>query len=140
MPDERDWNAAVIADFHANRGEVAAPYPDPPPILLLHTIGARSGKEHVVPMRCLPDGDARYVFASAHGSDGHPDRCHNLVVHPEIEIEQGTETIRVRATEVFGEERDGVFARQAARFPVFAAYQHPLARTIPVIRLDPRAP
>ena len=43
--NERRWNADVIAEFRANHGEVAAPYPDPPPMLLLHTTGARSGVE-----------------------------------------------------------------------------------------------
>jgi deazaflavin-dependent oxidoreductase (nitroreductase family) len=140
VSEERDWNAEVIAEFRANRGEVAAPYDDPPPMLLLHTVGARSGREHVVPMRCLPDGDALYVFASAHGSDRHPDWYRNLVAHPDITIEKGTEAIPVRATEVFGKERDAIFARQAARFPVFAEYERKLDRTIPVIRLDRRAP
>ncbi len=138
MPEARDWNAAVIAEFRANRGEVAAPYDDPPPMLLVHTIGARSGKEHVVPMRCLPDGEALYVFASAHGSDRHPDWYHNLIAHPEITIEKGTETIPVRATVVFGEERDRTFTRQAARFPIFAEYERKLERAIPVIRLERR--
>lgn len=140
MSAEQDWNAAVIAEFRANGGEVAAPYPDPPPMLLLHTIGARSGKEHIVSMRGLPDGEALYVFASAHGSERHPDWYYNLKTHPDIVIEKGTETIPVRASKVHGAERDAVFARHAGRFPVFADYQRKLARTIPVIRLDRRAP
>jgi deazaflavin-dependent oxidoreductase (nitroreductase family) len=138
MPGERDWNAEVIAEFRANKGEVAAPYDDPPPMLLVHTIGAKSGKEHVVPMRCLPDGESLYVFASAHGSEKHPDWYYNVVAHPEITIEKGTESIPVRATEVGGAERDAIFARQAARFSTFADYERKLDRTIPVIRLDRR--
>jgi deazaflavin-dependent oxidoreductase (nitroreductase family) len=138
MSGEKDGNAAVIAEFRANGGEVAAPYDDPPPMLLLHTIGARTGREHVVPMRCLPDGDAWYVFASAHGSDRHPDWYRNVVAHPDFTIEKGTETIPVHATELLGAERDAIFARQAARFPIFAEYERTLARTIPVIRLDRR--
>jgi deazaflavin-dependent oxidoreductase (nitroreductase family) len=138
MAERGDGNAAVIAEFRANGGEVAAPYPQPPPMLLLHTIGARSGREHVVPMRCLPDGDAFYVFASAHGSARHPDWYHNLVAHPEIAVELGTETISVRATELHGAERSAVFARQAARFPIFAEYARRLERTIPVLRLERR--
>ena len=46
MSEGRDWNAEVIAEVRANEGEVAAPYGDPPPMLLLHAIGARSGREH----------------------------------------------------------------------------------------------
>jgi deazaflavin-dependent oxidoreductase (nitroreductase family) len=138
MSEARDWNAEVIAEFRASGGAVAAPYDDPPPMLLIHTIGAKSGKEHVVPMRCLPDGEALYVFASAHGSERNPDWYHNIVAHPDITIEKGTETTPVRATEVRGAERDAIFARQAARFPVFAEYERKLERTIPVIRLDRR--
>ena len=55
MAGERDWNAEVIAEFRANGGEVTSPYDDPPPMLLVHTIGARSGREHTVPMRAIPD-------------------------------------------------------------------------------------
>jgi deazaflavin-dependent oxidoreductase (nitroreductase family) len=139
MSQEREWNAQVIAEFRANGGQVASPYDDPPPMVLLHTIGARTGNEHIVPMRAMPSGDALYVFASAHGSDRHPDWYRNVVAHPEIVIEQGTETVAVRVTEVSGAERDDVFARHAARFPVFAEYERKLSRTIPVLRLDRRS-
>lgn len=133
-----EWNAAVIAEFRANGGEVAAPYPDPPPMLLLHTVGRRSGRDHVVPMRCLVDGNALYVFASAHGSDRHPDWYHNLVANPEIDVERGTATIPMRATALHGAERDRIFAIQKARFETFASYERQLDRTIPVFRLLPR--
>jgi deazaflavin-dependent oxidoreductase (nitroreductase family) len=139
MSQEREWNAQVIAEFRANGGQVASPYDDPPPMVLLHTIGAQTGQEHIVPMRAMPAGDALYVFASAHGSNRHPDWYHNVVAHPEIVIEQGTETIAVRVTEVAGAERDDIFRRQAARFPIFAEYEKKLRRTIPVLRLDRRA-
>jgi deazaflavin-dependent oxidoreductase (nitroreductase family) len=146
MSGERDWNAEVIAEFRANQGQVAAPYDDPPPMLLLHTVGARSGREHVVPMRCLPEGDRLYVFASAHGSARNPDWYHNVMAHPDFDIERGAErgterridVIPVHATEVHGPEREAIFDRQAARFPIFAEYQRALRRVIPVIRLDRR--
>jgi deazaflavin-dependent oxidoreductase (nitroreductase family) len=168
MPTQLETNAAVIATFRENKGEVPAPYDDPPPMLLLHTIGAKSGKEHLVPMRCLPDGEtppggdgpllqvggelergrwrkapegeSLYVFGSAHGSERNPDWYHNLVAHPDITIEIGTETISVHATELHGEERDEIFARQTARFPIFAEYARKLNRTIPVIRLERLTP
>ncbi len=69
MPGREDPNAEIIAEFRANQGVVAASYDDPPPMLLIHTVGARTGKEHIVPMRGIPEGDSFYVFASAHGSD-----------------------------------------------------------------------
>jgi deazaflavin-dependent oxidoreductase (nitroreductase family) len=76
-------NAAVIAHFRANGGQVPAPYDNPPPMVLLHTIGARSGREHIVPMRAMVDGESLYIFASAHGSPRHPDWYYNLRAHPE---------------------------------------------------------
>jgi deazaflavin-dependent oxidoreductase (nitroreductase family) len=138
VTNQLDTNAQVIAVFRANGGEVPAPYPDPPPMLLVHTIGARSGKEHVVPMRCLPEGDTLYIFGSAHGSDRHPDWYYNLVANPDITIEKGTETIPVHATETAGDEREAIFARQSGRFPIFAEYERNTGRKIPVIRLDRR--
>jgi deazaflavin-dependent oxidoreductase (nitroreductase family) len=138
MPAERDWNAEVIAEFRANGGEVSAPYDDPPPMVLLHTLGARSGREHIVPMRAMPVGDALYVFGSAHGSARHPDWYYNLIAHPDITIEIGVDAVAVRASEVVGDERATIFGRQAARFPIFAEYEQKTGRTLPVIRLDRR--
>ena len=138
MSEEQDANAAVIAEFRANKGEVKAPYGDPPPMVLLHTIGARSGREHIVPMRAMEEGESLYVIASAHGSARNPDWYHNIIVNPDIVIEKGTKTIPVHATELAGEERDAIFARQAARFPIFAEYESKLKRTIPVVRLERR--
>jgi deazaflavin-dependent oxidoreductase (nitroreductase family) len=138
MSEAHDWNAEVIAEFRANKGEVKAPYDNPPPMLLLHTIGAKRGNEHIVPMRALPDGEVLYVFASAHGSERNPDWYYNIIANPDITIEQGSEIIPVRASEVVGAEREAIFARQAARFAIFAEYERKLNRTIPVIRLDRR--
>jgi deazaflavin-dependent oxidoreductase (nitroreductase family) len=134
----KNWNAEVIAEFRANNGEVAAPYENPPPMLLIHTIGQRTGRDHITPMRCRPDGDAWFIFASAHGSDRNPDWYHNIVAQPDVEIEVGTETVPVHATVVQGEERDRIFALHATTFPIFADYEARLARTIPVVRLNRR--
>ena len=136
MPDPA--NLPIIEEFRANRGIVAAPYDNPPPMLLVHTTGRRSGRDHVTPMRCLPEGDHWYVFASAHGSDRHPDWYRNLVADPDITIELGTETMPIHATVLEGVERDRVFTIQASRFPYFAELQQRLTREIPVVKLTRR--
>lgn len=139
MPtQEQEWNAPVIAEFRANAGEVAAPYDNPPPMLVLHTIGARSGREHIVPMRTRIEGDAMYVFGSAHGSERHPDWYRNVMAHPDFLVEKGTETFPVHATEITGAERERVFRAHAATFPVFTDYEQKLERTIPVLKLERR--
>lgn len=133
-----ETNAAVIAEFRANGGQVAAPYPDPPPMLLVHTIGRRSGNEHITPMRCLQEANAWYVFGTAHGSAKHPDWYLNLREQPGIQIEVGSTTLDVHATVLEGAERERIFNAHASRFPVFNEMQANLERQIPVVRLLPR--
>ena len=92
---------------------------------------------YVNPVMYLKDGIRYLVFASKGGADTNPDWYHNILAHPDIEIEVGEETIRVRAEEVKGTERDRLYARQASLYPVFAEYQQKTRRTIPVLALVP---
>jgi deazaflavin-dependent oxidoreductase (nitroreductase family) len=134
-------NADVISLFRTNHGQVPSPFEDdPPPMIIMHTLGARSGKEHLVPLRAIPAGDDLLVFGSAHGKATHPDWYYNMKAHPDFEIEIGEELRPVRAAEVTGAERDRLFAAHKARYPVFADYEQKLERTIPVMRLIPREP
>jgi deazaflavin-dependent oxidoreductase (nitroreductase family) len=136
MPAVPSVNDEVIAIFRASGGDVPAPYDDPPPMVLLHTIGRTSGREHVVPMRGLVDDDAVHVFATAHGSDRDPDWYRNIVATPEFDIELGAETIPVRASVVDGVERERVLARWVARVPQVASVFERTPRVVPVVRLD----
>lgn len=129
-------NDDVIAIFRANGGNVPAPYDDPPPMLLLHTTGRRTSREHVVPMRGLVDPDAVHVFATAHGSDRDPDWYRNVVANPDFEIELGADIIPVHATVLAGVERDAVLARWIARVPLVAAVFERTPRVVPVVRLE----
>jgi deazaflavin-dependent oxidoreductase (nitroreductase family) len=82
--------------------------------------------------------DSRYlIFASKGGADTNPAWYHNLKAHPDTTIEVGTETLRVKAIELHGEERDELYARQAERYPGFADYQARTKRVIPVFALEP---
>ena len=131
-----DFNAHVIAEFRANHGRVGGPF-EGAPLLLLHTVGARSGAERVNPMMYLPDGDRYLVFASKAGADTNPDWYHNLRAHPDVRIEVGDDVIDVHATELDGDERDRFYAEQARRYPGFAEYEAKTSRVIPVVALVP---
>lgn len=76
-----------------------------------------------------------YVFASRGGSPANPGWYHNLRANPQVTYEIGTEIRSARAVEVNGAERDGIYARHASAFPMFAEYQEKTDRTIPVIEL-----
>jgi deazaflavin-dependent oxidoreductase (nitroreductase family) len=76
-----------------------------------------------------------YVFASKGGASTNPDWYHNLIANPAATVEVGTETFEVEASEVTGEERDRIYARQSELRPQFAQYQANTSRKIPVFAL-----
>jgi deazaflavin-dependent oxidoreductase (nitroreductase family) len=128
------FNERTIAEFRANHGQVGGQFAGAP-LLLLHTVGARSGQPRVNPVMYLADGGRYLVFASAAGADSHPAWYWNLLAHPDARIEVGDRVLDVRAAELTGAERDGKYRLQAERYPGFADYQRRTARTIPVIAL-----
>lgn len=138
-----DRNASIIEEFRANEGRVGGFF-EGATILLLHTIGKRSGKEHVTPLVYLPDDDRWVVIGSKGGAPADPDWVRNLEANPDATIEVGTDTIPVRATEILrgGPEWDDLYARQVARREGFAEYPEKTEgiRTIPAIVLERRAP
>jgi len=136
MSDTDDFNARTIAEFRANHGKVGGNFAGAP-LLLLHTVGKRSGKPRINPMMYLSDENRYLVFASKAGSDRNPDWYHNLLAHPEVQIEVGDEILNVRAVELHGASRDAYFAEQARRYPGFAGYQRNTERIIPVVALVP---
>jgi deazaflavin-dependent oxidoreductase (nitroreductase family) len=129
-----DRNQRNIAEFRADHGRVGG-YFEGAPLLLLHTVGARSGQLRVTPMMYLPDGDRFLVFASKAGADQNPDWYWNLKANPNVTIEVGDDTFAVRATELTGSERDDKYRMQAQHYPAFADYERKTTRTIPVIAL-----
>ena len=130
-----DWNAAIIDEFRANGGKVGGQF-EGAPMLLLHTTGAKTGKERVNPLVYATDGDNLVVFASKAGAPTHPDWYHNLVANPDVTAEVGTDTVAMRARVAEGDERERVWSRQIQVMPGFAEYQANTSRTIPVVVLE----
>jgi deazaflavin-dependent oxidoreductase (nitroreductase family) len=127
------WNAAVIDEFRANGGRVEE-FADRP-LVILHTTGAKSGEERLNPLMHLVEDGGIVVFASRAGEDKHPDWYHNARADPQVEVELGDRTVRARAVEVTGEERDRLYAEMKAKYPQFADYEAATSRVIPVVRL-----
>jgi len=134
MSDVEDWNSKIIEEFRANEGKVGGPFAGAP-VLLLHTTGAKTGRERVHPMMYLDLDGHRYVFASKAGADTNPDWYWNLVAHPDVTVEVGTETHEAAAVPVTGDDRDRIYAEQARRYPGFAEYELKTSRIIPVVEL-----
>jgi deazaflavin-dependent oxidoreductase (nitroreductase family) len=131
-----DWNQKIVEEFRENAGDVGGPFAGAP-MVLLHTRGAKSGQERVNPLVYQPDGDDRFViFASFGGAPKHPAWYHNLLAHPDVTIEVGTETFAARARVAEGEERERYWTKQKQDRPTFAAYEQKTTRQIPVVVLE----
>jgi deazaflavin-dependent oxidoreductase (nitroreductase family) len=132
-----DFNQRNIAEFRASGGKIAS-FGDAP-LLLLTTVGARSGKKRVNPMLYMADGadpGRLYVFASAAGAERNPAWYVNLVAHPEdLTVEIGDEKLTASAAALPEPERARVFAKQANQYSGFADYQAKTDRRIPVVAL-----
>ena len=134
MTNWNDRNRSVIEEFRANKGEAGGSFSGRP-LLLLTTNGRKSGQAYTNPLMYLPDGDRWIVFASKGGDPKNPDWYHNLVANSIVTLEVDAETFEAEATEVTGEERDLLYARQTQLFPNFAEYETMTTRKIPVIAL-----
>lgn len=131
-----DWNKAVIDEFRANGGKVGGQFAGAP-LLLLHTVGARSGRARVNPLVYQDLGHGRFaVFASKAGAPTNPDWYHNLIANPRTRVELGADTFDVTARVAGGEERLRIWAAHKQRFPNFAEYERKTKREIPVVILE----
>ena len=135
MANMSDWNRQTIEEFRANKGKVSG-FWESKPLLLLTTTGAKSGQHRTTPTMYLRDGDRLLIFASKGGAPMHPAWYHNLVAHPQVTVEVGSETYEATATVLKGEERDRLYARQAELYPQFGEYHTRTNRKIPVIALE----
>lgn len=137
-----DFNTGIIEEFRANGGAVSRGFGTD--LVLLHTIGAKSGAERIHPVLALRDGDAWLIAASKGGAPEHPAWFHNLLAQPDVELESpdlrgGIDTVAVRAESLQGEARDAAWARFVERSPAFAQYEERAGgRVIPVVRLARR--
>ena len=123
-------NEPVIAEFRARGGQTSRRHP----VILLTTIGARSGRPHTTPLNFSTDGDRLVVIASKGGSDSHPDWYRNLLANPEVVIEHAGQRFRARATTAAEPERTRLYDRQAAAMPFFDGYRRRVKqRQIPVV-------
>jgi deazaflavin-dependent oxidoreductase (nitroreductase family) len=134
-----DFNERNIAEFRANHGRVGGNF-EGAPLVVLHTVGAKSGEPRTNIMMYQADGDRYLVFASYAGAYNNPAWYWNLKANPDTRIEVGDDIIDVHATELEGKERDDKYALQAERYPGFADYESKTSRVIPVVALVPTGP
>ncbi len=109
------------------------------PLLILTTTGAKSGRQHSVPLIWFADGEDRWlIVASRGGAAQHPAWYVNMAKHPDqIWIQVGGRRVRVQAESLRGAERTAAWQRITATAGNYAEYQTKTDREIPVVRLRP---
>ncbi len=136
MSNPNDYNQANIKEFRANSGKVGG-YFAGKTLLLLHTVGAKSGQERINPVAYVADGDRLVIIASKGGAPTHPNWYYNLLAHLLVTVEVGTEQFQAQAAVATEPERTRLYNKMVEMMPGFAEYRRKTRRVIPVIILSP---
>ncbi len=107
------------------------------PVIVLTTLGAKSGKLRKTPLMRVEHGGHYAAIASLGGSPKNPVWYANVVAHPIVELQDGPHRQDMLAREVVGTERAEWWQRAVAAFPDYAAYAKKTDRVIPVFVLEP---
>jgi F420H(2)-dependent quinone reductase len=106
-------------------------------VLLLHTVGRKSGKPYTTPLSYYRDGNTYLVVASNWGKEAHSAWFYNLLDHPRTTIQVGGTVIPVEAHPAGGKEYERLWALVTQRNDQYIKYQKDLVRRIPVVILTP---
>jgi F420H(2)-dependent quinone reductase len=136
QPSAASW-ARDQVDLYENSGGTEGTELSGRPVIILTSVGAKTGKIRKTPlMRVEHDGDYA-VVASLGGAPRHPVWYYNLTANPHVELQDGAVKKDYQAREVFGDERESWWERAVATWPDYAEYQKKTTRTIPVFVLTP---
>lgn len=133
-PSPSDWSRTQAEKFEASNGSEAADLQGKP-IIVLTSVGARSGKLRKTPLMRVEHNGEYAVVASLGGAPKHPVWYYNLVRNPHVELQDGDAKHDYTAREVSGEERALWWDRAVAAWPAYADYQAKTDRVIPVFVL-----
>lgn len=133
--DWNDWDRRLIEEFRAKGGNVGGQFAGAP-LLLLTTTGAKSGQRRVSPLVYLSEGGQIYVFAGNRGAPTNPGWYHNLVAHPDVTVELGTEKFEARAIVLDSAEGERLGRIQVQKIPSLAELQAKITRKVPAVLLE----
>jgi F420H(2)-dependent quinone reductase len=124
--------------YRATGGRIGGRFLRGAPVLLLTTVGRKSGQPRTAPLLYLKEGEAYVIVASKGGMSHHPLWFGNLQANPDVEVEVGREKIPMRARQVSDEEKAALWPKLVAMYRDYADYQARTERNIPVILLTRR--
>ncbi|QMU70129.1 nitroreductase family deazaflavin-dependent oxidoreductase [Streptacidiphilus sp. P02-A3a] len=136
QPSPDQWVRDQVALYEGSGGTEGTTLRDVP-VIVLTSLGTKSGKIRKNPLMRVEHQGAYAVVASQGGAPSHPAWYHNLVAHPLVELQDGAVRQDMTAREVQGAERDLWWSRAVEVWPDYAEYQQKTDRVIPVFVLEP---
>jgi len=134
--DPAAWTRNLIADMRAHGGRAASGPMAGKPLIVLTSIGAKTGEPRTAIVTYHKDGDRWAIAASKGGDPKHPQWFHNLEAHPDVTIEVDNKHVPVHAVVTSGNERDRLWNDHVAQLPEFGEYPKKTDRVIPMILLE----
>jgi deazaflavin-dependent oxidoreductase (nitroreductase family) len=132
--DMEEINRRTIEQFRAG-GEIEGMHRER--LVLLTTVGRRSGEQRTKPMLGHRDGGHLYVIASNNGAPRHPAWYQNLAADPRVTVEIDDETYAATATPLAGDEYERLWTELKQAYPFLVEHESRAGRTIPVVELVP---
>ena len=130
------FNTKIAEEFRANNGVVGGPF-DGNELLLLTSVGAKSGQLRLSPLSCKRIDGKLLIIAGYGGADINPAWVYNLRAEPIAHVELGGESFEVTARELPAAEREEIIPKLTAAVSAFAQYQANTKRVIPIFELQP---
>ncbi len=135
-PSTSDWSRENAEQYMASGGTEGAELKGKP-VVLLTTVGAKTGKIRKTPLMRVEHGGEYAIVASLGGAPKNPVWYFNIKANPHVELQDGTVSGDYSAREVFGEEKAAWWTRALETWPDYAEYQKQTDRQIPVFVLTP---
>ncbi|MFD0396531.1 nitroreductase family deazaflavin-dependent oxidoreductase [Kitasatospora sp. NPDC127121] len=136
QPSPEKWVSDQVALYEGSGGTEGTTLRGVP-VVVLTSLGAKSGKIRKNPLMRVEHEGTYALVASQGGAPKNPTWYHNLVAHPQVELQDGAVRQDMTAREVEGAERELWWARAVEVWPDYAAYQTKTDRVIPVFVLEP---
>lgn len=138
VPSSAQWVRDQVELYESSGGTQGTTLRDRGlPVVLVTSVGARSGKLRKTPLMRVEHAGSYALVASQGGAPSHPVWYHNLVAHPEVDIQDGPAKGSYRVRELSGDEKALWWERAVAAFPDYADYQRRTEREIPVFVAEP---
>ncbi|MEU1146310.1 nitroreductase family deazaflavin-dependent oxidoreductase [Streptomyces sp. NPDC005863] len=135
-PGTWDWASKQVVEYESSGGKEGTTMQGKP-VIVLTSVGAKSGKLRKNPLMRVEHAGEYAVVASKGGDPANPSWYHNLVNNPHVELQDGPVKKDYRARVASGEERELWWERAVAAWPDYAEYQKKTTREIPLFVLTP---